>query len=258
MNKIEKLVEHAVQRREFVAALGLGSAVALGAVGFAGCNGSGGSSDSGSSTATTTDSSGTTDTTDGSCTLIPEETQGPYPLDLSSNSDYFRSDITEGKTGVPLTLTLRLVNVGLECAPIANARVDIWHCDKDGVYSGYSQPGISTIGETFCRGIQLSDASGVVTFKTIYPGWYNGRITHIHFQVYLNSGLIATSQIAFPQDVTGDVYDSDLYDDHGQNASVTSFARDNVFSDGTQYQMATMAGDIDSGYAAELVVGIYA
>jgi protocatechuate 3,4-dioxygenase beta subunit len=256
MNKVEKLIASAILRREFVAALGLGSAVA-----FVGCNGSGGSSGDGSST-TTDDTTDTTDTTtteaDGSCTLIPEETQGPYPLDLSANSEYFRSDITEGKTGIPLTLKLRLVNVGLECAPIANARVDIWHCDKDGVYSGYSQPGVDTVGETFCRGIQLSDARGVVAFQTIYPGWYSGRITHIHFQVYLNSGLVATSQVAFPQDITASVYDSDLYDEHGQNTSVTSFASDNVFSDGTQYQMATVTGDINNGFAAELVVGIYA
>jgi protocatechuate 3,4-dioxygenase beta subunit len=193
------------------------------------------------------------------CVLIPEETEGPYPLDLSSNPSYFRQDITEGKTGIPLILTLILVNANNNCAPIANARVDIWHCDKDGVYSGYNQPGANTVGETFCRGIQLSDSSGKVKFTTIYPGWYAGRITHIHFQVYLNNGLVATSQIAFPEETTKVVYDTPLYAARGQNTSVANFAADNVFSDGVQYQMCTITDNpTTGGYDATLTVGVAA
>jgi len=201
-----------------------------------------------------------------SCALIPSETDGPYPLySILSNSAIQRRDITESKTGVPLRVVLRLINVNNSCAPISNAAIYIWHCDKDGVYSGYTNQtgGVSTVGDTFLRGIQVTDTSGQAVFETIYPGWYTGRITHIHIQAYLNDVLtqgtaVITTQMAFPQDVTKAVYNSTLYAAHGQNTSVTSFAQGNVFSDGTTYEMATIAGDVASGYVATLTLGIAA
>lgn len=204
-----------------------------------------------------------TATSGGSCTLIPSETDGPYPLySVLSNSAMVRSAINETKTGVPLTVELTLVKVNGSCGPITNAYVYIWACDKDGTYSGYSstQNG-NHLGETYCRGIQQTDSSGKVTFQTVYPGWYAGRITHVHFQVYLTSlagTVTATSQLAFPQTITQAVYNSSLYAAHGQNTSVTSFAGDNVFSDGTTYQMATVAGSVAAGYKASLVIGVNA
>lgn len=192
------------------------------------------------------------------CTLIPSETRGPYPLNLSGDQSYFRRAINETKTGVPLSIVLNFVNVNDNCKPIPNARVDIWHCDKDGVYSGYSQPGANTVGQTFCRGIQITDSNGQVTFTTVYPGWYAGRITHVHFEIYLSSVLNATSQMAFPEDITTAVYNSTLYVAKGQNTSVRSFSADNVFSDGTSLQMATVTGNVTEGYVATLNVGIRA
>lgn len=195
----------------------------------------------------------------GSCVLIPEETEGPYPLDLSGNEEFFRVDITEGRPGVPLSLALALVDVNSGCTPIEGARVDIWQCDADGVYSGYRQQGSTdTTGETFLRGIQLTDTDGLAAFETIYPGWYPGRITHVHFQVFLGNGLAATSQIAFPEDITAAVYAVAPYAAKGPNTSVRSFAEDNVFSDGTQYQMATIDGSTSDGYHATLLVGVAA
>ncbi|MBB6051156.1 Ig-like domain-containing protein [Armatimonas rosea] len=198
-----------------------------------------------------------------SCHLIPTETDGPYPLySVLSNAAMVRSSIAETKTGVPLTVELTLVSVNGSCGVIKNAYIYIWHCDKDGTYSGYSstQNG-NHLGETYCRGIQQTDSNGKVTFQTIYPGWYAGRITHVHFQVYLtslSSTVTATSQFAFPQDVTQTVYASSLYAAHGQNTSVTSFSADNVFSDGTTYQMATLTGSVAAGYTAKLVIGVNA
>jgi len=199
-----------------------------------------------------------------SCTLIPQETQGPYPLlSVLSNSAIVRQNITEGKTGVPLTLNLTFVNVGDTCGPVTNAAIYIWHCDKDGEYSGYSssQNG-NHAGETYLRGIQVSDSAGQVSFSTIYPGWYMGRATHIHAQVYLNDNLkvtaTVTTQFAFPEATNATVYASTLYAAHGQNTSVPSNAGDNVFSDGTTYQMLTLSGDVSSGFVATLHLGIAA
>lgn len=197
-----------------------------------------------------------------SCALIPSETQGPYPLlSVLSNTALQRSDITEGKSGVPLTLILNLVDINDGCSPIADAWIYAWHCDKDGVYSGYSNQtgGVNATGQVFLRGIQRTNSRGQVVFQTLYPGWYAGRITHIHFQVYLSTlsgSATVTSQVAFPQAVTQAVYASSLYASRGQNTSVTSFAQDNVFSDGTAYQMASVAGSPSAGYAATLTVGV--
>ncbi|MCB1629353.1 MAG: hypothetical protein KDI48_16605 [Xanthomonadales bacterium] len=192
-----------------------------------------------------------------SCALIPSETEGPYPLlAVLNDADIRRSDITEDRLGVPLTMIFKLVNINDSCKPVVGSAVYAWHCDKDGVYSGYGQGS----GERFLRGVQVSDRSGQVVFQTIYPGWYTGRITHIHFRVYLNestgSNGIATSQVAFPVDVTTAVYNSALYAARGQNTSVTSFSADGIFRDGVSFQLASLSGNPNVGFVATLIVGI--
>jgi protocatechuate 3,4-dioxygenase beta subunit len=112
-------------------------------------------------------------------------------------------------------------------------------------------------GQTFCRGVQTTDTNGRVTFTTIYPGWYPGRATHIHFRVYLGLDLQATSQLAFPDEVTSAVYGSPLYVAKGQNP--TTLSRDGIFSDGVTYQMPIVTPNaMTGGYDAELTVGIAA
>lgn len=246
----ESCTDFQLERRRMLGLLG-----AAGLFGLVGCKGS----ESADSTAAS--SSGSSSST-GSCVLIPQETDGPYPLyAMLSNSSMVRRDIREDRSGVPLTLTLTLQDVNNSCVPITNAAVYIWHCDKDGSYSGYSsaQNG-SQAGKTFLRGIQETDSNGQVTFTTIYPGWYAGRITHIHAQVYLNDNLAvtatATTQFAFPPAVTTAVYNSALYSAHGQNTSVSSFAADGIFSDGNSRQLLDITGDVSNGYVASLTIGI--
>ncbi|ACE86099.1 intradiol ring-cleavage dioxygenase [Cellvibrio japonicus] len=258
---------HDPHRRKALGALGLFGLA--GAAGLISCGGgSSGSNSTGTSSATTssstTSSSATTSSIatsssssgSGSCVVIPTETIGPYPLStLLDNSLILRENIAEDKTGVPLQVKLKLVNVNNSCTPVS-AYVYIWHCDKDGNYSGYT----TEVGKTYCRGIQYTDTDGVASFTTVYPGWYAGRITHIHFQIFLtnygsNAQSSKISQMAFPQDITRAVYNSTLYT-KGQNTSVTSFATDNVFSDGVEYQLATVTGSVSDGYVAELEVGL--
>ena len=170
----------------------------------------------------------------------------------------YRSDITEGKTGVPLTLTLTIVNSNNECAVISDARVDIWHCDKDGYYSEYEEPGYlgteDLRGDTFLRGIQLSDSNGQVKFTTIYPGWYTGRVTHIHLEIFVNSVLKLTTQLAFPDDITKTVYNSSLYSAHGQNTLTNE--TDSILEDSYESELVTITGDTTNGYAATFKVGV--
>jgi protocatechuate 3,4-dioxygenase beta subunit len=246
----------------------LGSVGALSGLTLLGC--SSGGSDSAAAgttsastatgtTAATTSTTTTTTTSPGSCVLIPQETVGPYPLfnDIASAAVYQRDDITEGKTGVPLRLTLNIVNVSNQCAPILTAMVYVWHCDKDGYYSGYNQSGADLRGQTFLRGVLATDTNGRVTFNTIYPGWYPGRATHIHFRVYLALDLQATSQLAFPNDITSAVYTTSLYAAKGQNPTMPT--NDGIFSDGVTYQMAAVTPNTTTGgFDAELTVGIAA
>ncbi|MFI5172628.1 MAG: T9SS type A sorting domain-containing protein [Chitinophagales bacterium] len=190
------------------------------------------------------------------CVLIPHETAGPYPLDLSGTTDFFRTDITEGKPGIQLDLTLKLVSIQDDCKPIANARIDLWQTDKEGVYSGFVQPGADTTGQTFCRGIQITDVNGEVKFKTIYPGWYPGRTTHNHFQVFLSNVLTATSQMAYPDAITTIVYNDPLYT-KGQNTTVETTIDDGVFADGYDDQLLTITPNLTTGgYDGTLTIGI--
>jgi protocatechuate 3,4-dioxygenase beta subunit len=205
-------------------------------------------------------SSSTTSSSTTGCITTPEETAGPYPYDLSKNSAIFRTDITEGKTGIPLTLTLTIVNSNNSCTPIENARVDIWHCDKDGYYSEYSETGYlgteDYTGKTFLRGIQLTDANGQVKFTTIYPGWYSGRVTHIHLEIFINSVLKKTTQLAFPDSLNTTVYNTALYTAHGQNTSVANNAADQIFEDSVSEELVSITGDTTSGFSATFTVGV--
>lgn len=149
------------------------------------------------------------------CTLTPEQMEGPYYLDLAR----VREDITEGKPGVPLRLTLRILGASASCTPIAGAAVDVWHCDALGIYSGYEGAVVAPThvppvnDKTFLRGTQLTGADGRVQFRTIYPGWYTGRTTHIHLKVRVGTKG-ATTQFYFPEDVTTSVYRRAPYSQH--------------------------------------------
>jgi protocatechuate 3,4-dioxygenase beta subunit len=171
---------------------------------------------------------------------------------MISNPAFFRRDVTEGKPGLPLTLTLTVVNASSACAAISGLQVEIWHCDAAGEYSEYSQPGFNGVGQTFLRGVQTTDGNGQVTFTTIYPGWYSGRATHIHVEVYRSGASIKTTQVAFPESVTSAVYATGVYASKGQNPQSTS--GDMVFSDGTSTELATLTGSAASGYTATLRV----
>jgi protocatechuate 3,4-dioxygenase beta subunit len=156
--------------------------------------------------------------------------------------------------GTAVTLTIAVVNVNSNCAAVAGADVDIWQCDAEGRYSQYAQPGYNGTGQTFLRGIQTTDSAGRVTFTTIYPGWYQGRATHIHVEVSVNGRSVQATQIAFPDNVTSAVYATGAYAAKGQNP--TSNATDMVFSDGVASEMAAVSGDPVSGFNATFTVGV--
>ena len=169
------------------------------------CGGSGASDTVATSTSGTTGSGTTTTTTPASsaCAVIPEETGGPYPADgtntnggsiinVLNQSGVVRSDIrssfngaTGVAAGVPLTIKLQLVNANASCASLAGYAIYLWHCDRDGLYSLYSS---GVTAQNYLRGVQETDSSGSLSFTTIFPGCYAGRMPHVHFEVYPEPG----------------------------------------------------------------------
>ena len=256
----------------------------MGAVGIglllAGC---GANATTGSSSSPTAASSGASSPTAASSAAacvgeIPQETAGPYPADGSNASKQslnalalsgiVRSDIRTSlgsknvAAGIPATIVLNLVDSSNNCAPLANYAVYLWHCDRDGNYSLYSN-GVTS--EDYLRGVQAADSSGKLTFTSIFPACYAGRWPHIHFEIYpslekatASSNAVHTSQLALPEDVCNTVYATDGYAQSVRNLSQLSLATDNIFSDGVDKQLATVTGDTTNGYTIQLTVGINA
>ena len=172
------------------------------------------------------------------CVLMPELTEGPYHLDL----DLVRSDITEGRPGLPLDLSVSVVDAYV-CKPIEGAAVDLWHCDAGGAYSGVQ----GAEGETFCRGVQMTDADGVAEFRTVFPGWYTGRAVHIHVKVSADGEQTHTGQLFFDPGVTTAVYATEPYAERGEqdvpNTSDSIYAE----SGGVTVVAVTMDGESSSG-----------
>ena len=187
------------------------------------------------------------------CLLATEVTEGPYYTD----PELVRADITEGKEGVAMDMVIQVVDAA--CQPIAGARVDIWHCDAQGNYSGYANQGsdgtLDTSSETFLRGTQMADEQGIVTFRSIYPGWYRGRTTHIHHKVFVDETNVLTGQIFFPDALSQYLYNNvPPYNDRAS-------ARDTVnSSDGIAAQAGESAyaavREASDRYVATLVIGV--
>jgi protocatechuate 3,4-dioxygenase beta subunit len=237
----------------------------------------------GSSGGSTTGGTTTTTTTTGTCIANASETAGPYPGDGSNTvngmvsnvltqSGVVRTDIrssfgssTTVAQGVPLALTLTVLNSNTSCTPLSGYAVYLWHCTREGGYSLYSN---GLLDENFLRGVQVTDANGQCTFQTVYPGCYSGRYPHIHFEVYPSLGMatlytnkVLTSQIALPAAISSTVYSSATgYSQSVANAAQVSLSNDNVFADNSAAQMALMtpslSGSVAAGYTGTIIVGV--
>jgi protocatechuate 3,4-dioxygenase beta subunit len=213
----------------------------------------------------------TVDVADGE---IPEETAGPYPGDGSNGpnvlteSGIVRSDITASfgdangvADGVPLTVKLKVYDLdGTDVTPLSGAAIYLWHCDREGNYSLYSE---AAADENYLRGVQETADDGSLEFTTIFPACYAGRWPHMHFEVYESldaatnaSNKLRTSQLALPQDVCDTVYATAGYDQSVSNLAQVSLDSDGIFADGYSLQMASVTGSVDDGYVATLNVPV--
>ena len=189
------------------------------------------------------------------CTLTPEQIEGPFYLDQAR----IREAISEGKPGVPLQLILRVLD-SASCAPIPKAAVDVWQCDALGIYSGYEGAAIAprhvepVDDKTFLRGTQLTDGTGGARFRTIYPGWYQGRTPHVHLKLRVGAKA-ATTQLYFPDEVTNAVYARAPYDRHPNRDTTNATDRFLGPIADKSLVMWTMARDGD-GYVAVATVAL--
>lgn len=186
------------------------------------------------------------------CVAVPELTEGPYFVDELLNRSDVRSDPSDGSVaeGVALVMTIKVFDSN--CAPLAGAHVDIWHCNADGIYSDVSAN--NSVGQKFLRGYQATDSSGVAKFTTIYPGWYQGRAVHIHFKIRNYDGANTagfTSQFFFDDAVTDQVYQSAPYNSRGTRGQRNS--DDGIYS---QSGGATLLNVTPSGDGYESAFGI--
>ena len=222
----------------------------------------------------TSPDTGTVTGTSSSCpSRVPSETEGPFPGDGTNGPNVLgaagvvRSDIRTSFAGLngtadgaPLDARFSRWCPHRSCAALAGRAVYLWHCDRLGRYSLYNA---GVTNQNYLRGVQEADASGKVTFTTIYPGCYSGRWPHIHFEVYPSlaastnaNNKTATSQIALPKSANDLVYATTGYESSAQNQSQMTLASDGVFSDGASLELATVTGTVASGLTATLTIAI--
>jgi len=234
-----------VTRKGFLKTLGLAGVTAVAAPLLIRC---GSDDDVLDSTSGSSSGSGSSST---GCSVTNSETEGPFPTKVPSS--LVQTNIVSDRTGVPLTITLTIQNVNASCANLQGALVDIWHCDKDGNYSEYGGTGMQSANYTtvhFLRGRQTTDANGQVAFTSIFPGWYNGRATHIHVHVYSSSGQsLLVTQIAFPEGSDSAVVLVGASTGYKGMSGYTYNANDNVFSDGTSNEMSSISGSVSGGFS---------
>jgi protocatechuate 3,4-dioxygenase beta subunit len=257
-----------LDRRRMLKLLGFGGLSASLFV-IAGCSPSGSSGSASAAASAASTAAGA------SCAIIPEETAGPFPGDGSNGPDVLsqsgvvRSDIrssfgssTTVAEGVPLTIQLTIQD-GTDCVPLAGAAVYVWHCDRDGNYSLYSQ---AAANENYLRGVQEADENGVVTFTSVFPACYPGRWPHIHFEVYPSLDMatneankIATSQVALPKESCDLAYTADGYAQSVATLAQVSLQSDGVFgNDGGVQQLGTVTGSVADGMTVALTVPVNA
>ena len=221
-------------RRQLMAA-----SAAAGAYVLLGC----GDDDKSAAPASTGTTSTSTERVD--CVLAPEQTEGPYYVD----NNLIRRDITDGKDGVPLELRLKALNAS-SCEPMRGALVEVWHCDALGNYSG-----VNGASGNFLRGGQRSAKNGEATLQTIYPGWYQGRTTHIHVKVHVGGQVLHTGQLYFDDSANAAVYKRAPYNSHG--TPDTTNASDGIYQQGGKESTVALTPR-GNGYVGRLSLGIRA
>ena len=194
-----------------------------------------------------------------SCVLTPSADEGPYFIDERLLRSDIRAVAAGGapEEGVPLVLGLRAVDARGDCPPVEGAHVDVWHCNAYGVYS--DEPAEKTVGRTFLRGCQITDADGRVGFTTIFPGWYAGRAVHVHLKLrLLHDDRVTydfTTQLFFDEEVIDGIHTGrSPYDERGRPEVPN--ADDYIYRVDGPDLTVPLTAETDGGYRGSIVIGL--
>jgi protocatechuate 3,4-dioxygenase beta subunit len=194
------------------------------------------------------------------CVMTPAKTIGPYFVEEKLNRSDVRTDTSTGavQAGVPLTLKMQIFDADNGCAPVQGATVDIWHANAAGLYSDESANG--TAGQNWLRGYQTTDADGLVTFTTIYPGWYSGRAVHIHFKVRIYDGtsetLEFTSQMFFSDEMNAAIFKANAPYNTRSATPDTLDTKDGILGSDAATLTLNPTSDGNGGYTADFSAGV--
>ena len=206
----------------------------------------------------------------------PQQIEGPYFIDDIPNRSDIRIDTSNRSVqeGIPLRLILHVYDVNDSdgdgtgsCTPLKDAKVDIWHSNSQGVYSGVQDAGTSE--NDFLRGNQMTDDNGTVQFATIYPGWYEGRAIHIHVKVRTfegsNEDLEWTSQFYLNNSINELVHTQPPYSNHGsvdlrneEDFVYTGSSTDGLIQNNTGKHLMLNLKDDRDGYVGTFIIGLNA
>lgn len=182
------------------------------------------------------------------CLESPRETAGPFPT--KDPSQFLAADIRGDRTGIEMSVKITIQNRNNGCRALPGALVDIWHCDRDGYYSEYGGTRMQSVNlqsDHFLRGRQKTDANGVASFTTIFPGWYRGRAPHIHVEIFDSTKSLLITQIAFPPEICDTVY-TEATQFYTRGKQDTANETDGIFADSLNNQMASVSGSIAKGF----------
>jgi protocatechuate 3,4-dioxygenase beta subunit len=195
------------------------------------------------------------------CVVVPESTEGPYFVDQQLDRSDLRMEPSDRsvKEGAPFALAVNVSQIAnRNCTPMAGARVDIWHCDAQGIYSGVRDRnlGLDTVNKKFLRGYQMTDAGGTARFATIFPGWYRGRTIHLHFKIR------AAASTGQNYEFTSQFYVDDKLSDqvlaqapYARGKRDTTNATDRIYRNGGE-QLLLAVNKTDQGYAATFAIAL--
>jgi protocatechuate 3,4-dioxygenase beta subunit len=261
----DRIIGRVLTRREVLALLGAASVTVVAAACAPGSTATGAAgSASGSASAGTTAGAPAMPSASAvagasslpSCVVVPELTEGPYYVDEHLERSDIRPDTSDGSVseGALLRLDWVVSQVdGNACIPLEGVLVDVWHCDALGNYSDVG----NEAGHDYLRGYQHTDANGLASITTVYPGWYQGRAVHIHFKIRTDpaasSGFVFTSQLFFDDAFSDQVYSQGVYAAKGKHD--VQNANDGIYQQSEGMTLLDVVPDGD-GYKATFEIAI--
>ena len=122
------------------------------------------------------------------------------------------------------------------------------------------------MGQTWLRGVQLTNAKGIAEFTTIYPGFYQGRTTHIHLKVHIGGKVAGgtytgghvshTGQLLFDDAVSSQVYALAPYtsDSNGRTLNTQDMVYTGQHGSKVLLHLSKLGAAVRSGFLGTMIL----